>query len=92
MSIDKESENAGLGQTPYRADWTGYDNPSTAIVEAVAAVVGTDQTDLDPLYEYVEVDALNALLRRDSRVGITFKHENTIVHTDSTGQIAVRQE
>lgn len=92
MSIDEETENTGFTQTPHRADWTGYDNPSTAIVEAVATVVGTDQTDLDPLYEYVEVDALNALLRRDSQVGITFKYGDTIVHTDSTGQIAVRQE
>lgn len=37
--------------------------PSTAVVEAVARATGRDPTTLDPLYEAIDPDALDRLIR-----------------------------
>lgn len=56
-------------------DWAAT-APSTAIVEAIAAAEGVDSvalaTDEDtPLYEYVDPDALNALVTDQRANGVT---------------------
>jgi len=41
----------------------GDERPSIAVVSAVADVTGTDPSELDPLYETIDPDALNSLFR-----------------------------
>ena len=42
-------------------DWSSV-SPSTAVVETVAAATGRNAIDLDPLYEAVNPDALDAVV------------------------------
>ncbi|NHN57493.1 MULTISPECIES: HalOD1 output domain-containing protein [Halorussus] len=42
-------------------DWASDDELSETIVSAVASVLETDPTDLSPLYEVIDPDALNRL-------------------------------
>lgn len=54
-------------------DWSEV-SPSTAVVETVAIAAGREPTVLEPLYETVDPDALDALIRsgdRDSTGGDT---------------------
>ena len=81
------SEHSG---EPYRADWTDYEQPSTAIVEAVARVTGCEQTDLDPLYQYVDGDALNSLLgNSDTGLMVSFAYGDAWVDISATGSLTV---
>lgn len=84
-------------------DWSST-LPSTAVVETVAAAVGCDPTDLEPLYDYVDPDALDTLiinaldtLARDgdptppsggTTIGFGFADYDVTVYTD--GEVAVR--
>lgn len=63
--------------------------PSRAVVEMVAATENVDQTDLPPLYEAIDPDALDKLFesRSDDRtpMEVTFTyygHEVTVTPTD----------
>lgn len=50
-------------------DWTNV-APSTAVIEVTAEAANLDSTDLEPLYESVDPDALDRLFR-DDRGGTT---------------------
>lgn len=55
---DSRSESEPLVRTEYSSDAP----PSEAIVRALAAASGAEPTDLEPLYDSIETDALDALL------------------------------
>ena len=64
MGSTFEQETGATGGEPtYRVehDWAGDDELSETIVSAVASVLGSEPTDLSPLYEVVDPDALNRL-------------------------------
>ena len=74
----------------YRAeyDWSRV-KPSTAVVELVASINDEDPTDLEPLYEYVDPDALDTLFDSErasstSRFTFEFGSNTTTVHGDGT--------
>lgn len=76
-------------------DWHPSGRPSTAVVEAVAAVTDRKPTDLPPLHGYVDGDALDALVT--SRAGgdgtsirVSFAYEGVDVTVDSDDGITVR--
>lgn len=76
-------------------DWHGSGRPSTAVVEAVAAVTDRKPTDLPPLHGYVDGDALDALVtsRADgdgTNVRVSFAYEDVDVTVDSDDGITVR--
>ena len=47
----------------HQYDWDSSERLSCAIIAAVATVADTEPTELEPLYECVDPDALNALFR-----------------------------
>lgn len=74
-------------------------SPSEAVVTAVAEALDVDECSLSPLYETVDPDALNALLRPQrpddscvtfSWVGCTVKvgTDKVVVHRDQTAEMA----
>jgi hypothetical protein len=75
-----------------RDQWTGYDNPSTAVVEAVAEATGRTQTELEPLQHYVDADALDALCTTSGteRLELTLRYESTEIHVTNRGDLEVR--
>ena len=82
-----------VSQGSYRTEWTEHEHPSTAVVEAVAEATGRDQTELDPLYEYLDGDNLDGLLRdADSGVTVSFTYARTRVEISASGPLAVRVE
>lgn len=74
----------------YQTDWTEYNYPSTAVVEAVATATDRDPTDLHPLYDYLDGDALDALLSAaDTALTISFTYDDAWVDVSATGSLTV---
>lgn len=72
-------------------DWSTTD-PARAVVETVASAAGRDETDLPMLYESVDPDGLNALVRSGARTGVAVSFlmggYDVTVHGD--GRVNVR--
>lgn len=76
-------------------DWRRSGRPSTAVVEAVAAVTDHKPTDLPPLHGYVDGDALDTLVtsRTDgdgTTIRVSFDYDGVEVTVDSDDGITVR--
>jgi len=71
--------------------------PSLAIIETVAEAVDGEPTTIDPLYEYVDPDALDVVVRSKSiraggeptTVSFDFADQRVTVHSD--GRVVVRE-
>jgi len=82
----------GLGETRAEYEWADV-GPSTAVLETLGAAMDRDPLTLEPLYEYVDLDALDLLVRSASagaRAEVTFRFESYRVHVDSGGEVVVR--
>ncbi|MXR53008.1 hypothetical protein GRX03_15520 [Halovenus sp. WSH3] len=92
---ENEAEQTALhgpGQETVRTDWKRYEQPVLAIVEAIAAVEGKRPTDLPPLGEEIDVDALTALLetnQADETITVSFRYQGLDVTLDGRGQLTV---
>lgn len=82
-AVDYDSET-GM----YRATFDTLDiDPSMAVIEALANICGQDPTELDPLYNVINLDALDKLLLTsasrpytgDRKVEFTFQNHKVIV-------------
>lgn len=67
---------------------------NTAVVESVAAVHHRDPLDIDPLYEYVDTDALDALIRsapgkQSPYLSTSFRFEDADVTVRGDGTIVI---
>lgn len=77
-----------------RAEWDESVLPSTVIVEAVAAASDRDSLDIDPLYEYVDLEAVDDLITSgvddDSNgIQVTFEYKEFTVSIGSGGAVEV---
>ena len=87
---DHDSQSSIDHQAAY--EWTSV-TPSAATLETLAAVTGTDELDLAPLYQSIDPDALDTLVgvRPDGRVAgqteVAFTHEGYDVVVDSGGTV-----
>jgi hypothetical protein len=71
--------------------------PSSAVVDAVAAVTNADPMDLPPLYDSVDTDALDAFVESeagaasglDSNASLRFTFSGTVVTVSDDGEITV---
>lgn len=86
------------GSTTNAEVTTGTDRnrtPSEAVVEAVADAEGVEPTDLRPLYEVVDPDALDSLFRERLGRGepalglITFQYQGYRVQVDEDGRVTL---
>lgn len=86
-------EDPAAGPTTIRHDWQQPDQPSVAIVEAVAAVTNHPVTELPPLQRAIDTDALDTLLTgRTASVTISFQYADATVRVDGNGGITVHVE
>ena len=93
------TESAGGADGTVRAqyDWAST-SPPMAVVEAVAVALDRETTSLEPLYESVDPDALDALLHsngssatpRDLTVTFTVADRQVTVH--GSGEVVVRPD
>jgi hypothetical protein len=74
-----------------RHNWQQSDQPSVMVVEAVAAATDRNTTDLSPLQETIDADALDTLLDgQASSVAVSFRYADTGVTVSGDGSIEVR--
>lgn len=70
--------------------------PSQAIVERIAALEGVDHTELVPLFEAIDPDALDALvsttLGNDSALKISFTYHGHEVTVTGDGVVHIEQD
>lgn len=78
-------------------DWRRTDPVSRRLVSAVATVLEVEETDLEPLTECVDPDALDALFRPRPRAGsrdggvVQFRFNGRDVVVDGRGHILIRR-
>ena len=87
-------EESGSYRTRYADNW---ENPSVRVLEAVAAIRNTDPTDLDPLDEYVDPDALNAVFQPTranpgTHGSLSFGYEDLSITVHSDGDVELREQ
>lgn len=71
-------------------DWTAT-SPSAGVVETVATATGRDPLALPQLYDAVEADALDSLVRAsDSGLSVTFGFAGCEVTAEADGTVAVQ--
>lgn len=89
----EDEEIDGVVRASYDSSTT---NPSTIIVESVAEATGREPTAIEPLYESIDPDALDALLRTKEPSGntdtvtVSFVFADRHVTVHGTGEIIVR--
>jgi hypothetical protein len=90
-NVSPDTANTESGPGIFRSDWTSYENPSTAIADAVAEATGEKQTELDPLQHSVDADALDALLAHSDspRFELSFTYEGVDVRITGAGVIEI---
>ncbi|WP_336036356.1 HalOD1 output domain-containing protein [Halobacterium yunchengense] len=73
-----------------RYDWRESGQPSVTVSEAVAAATGRLTTDLPPLQQSVDPDALDTLLTRgQSAVTVSFTYADVTVSVNGAGTVEV---
>lgn len=88
----ERGDDGGPGETRAEYEWAEV-GPSTAVLETIAAALDRDPLALDPLYEYVDLDALDLLVRSaspDEPTAVSFRFQSHRVRVDSTGKVVVR--
>ena len=85
-----QPESTDVSPTTVRHNWTQSDQPSVTIVEAVSAATDRATTDLPPLQDAIESDALDALLNGpSSSVVVSFRYADTGVTVNGNGNVSI---
>lgn len=87
----EETDSPDTSPPTVRHNWQESDRPSVMVVEAVAAATDRKTTDLSPLQETIDTDALDTLLDgQTSSVAVSFRYADTGVTVTGDGSIEVR--
>ena len=93
MSDDNRNARSSLkydaATDTYRVEYSdGTDPPSSVVVESIASITDRDRFDLDPLYQVVDPDALDALF--EPRVDGCHRGEGEVTFAYHGYEVAVR--
>lgn len=93
---DGTESNGTDGIVRAQYDWASTP-PSTAVIETIAVALNRDELTLEPLYESVDPDALDALLRSNgapsedaNTVTVSFIFADRQVTVQGSGDVIVR--
>lgn len=95
MSINNsEAKLSDTGGSDHVVSWDGTDTVPVAVVEAVASVTEQKATEMEPLEEAVDTDALNDLFQPAGEVGrsvgaIEFEYSDCLVRVSAGGRLEV---
>jgi len=68
----------------------GTDSVAVNVVEAVASAAGTDPLSMEPqLYDVIDADALERLIRDGSLTRVTFEYDGHEVIVEGDGSVSV---
>ena len=94
MTDETHSRDADSTEAVTRAhhDWGSGSQLSLTVVDAIAAHRATAPTELAPLYEIVDLEALETLVDSFSRTDgrVTFTYDDHDVTVDADGRVVVR--
>jgi hypothetical protein len=78
-------------QILYRTDhdWEGDQSLSMTVIDAVSDVSGTDPTDLPPLYDSINPEALDNLFTSERVGSVSFEFAGMPVSVHATGEVLV---
>jgi hypothetical protein len=85
---DIEFETTNDGGTVDQA-LGGSGTPVVRIVTAVADELDVDPREMTPLYETLDTDALDRLLRTDASIEVVFEHDGHAIEVGSDGAVTV---
>lgn len=90
MTIEDTGRLSGArtNETVFQFGWDESVQPTTTVVEAVAAFTGREPTKLAPLHESIDTDALNDLMSRATSepaegLQLSFRYEGINLLLDS---------
>ncbi|WP_458204795.1 HalOD1 output domain-containing protein [Haladaptatus sp. NG-SE-30] len=73
---------------------TSYEPVAETVIETISEVSGTDPTEIPPLYESIDPDALDDLFDRSSPesvpIRVRFQHDGYEVVVEREGTVTVR--
>jgi len=94
MMVDNTlSAETGERSLTHRTDWEDFENPSTAVAVAVAEATDTEPNELDVLNDYIDGDALDAVLTGSpAGVDVTFRYAGVTVSVSSGGRILIEDD
>ena len=77
-----------------RYETDGSQTPSEAIIEAVATAADVEPIELPPLYEFIDLDALDTLFQQhegasDSEAVLSFRIDNWNVFVRADGRLRI---
>lgn len=67
----------------------GSGSPVVRVVTAVADELGVDPVAMTPLYDTLDADALDRILRTDTRLEVVFEHDGHAIEVVSDGTVTV---
>jgi len=74
-------------------EWRPAGQPSTGIVQAVAAETDSDPLEIAPLYDHVDADALDTLVSAEASsdsVHVSFRYCGFLVLVDNHGRLELQ--
>jgi hypothetical protein len=79
------------GVRMFRTEWSSERPPSLAVVEAVAAVTGSEPTKLPLLNDAINTDALDTLFvpEADDQLRVSFVYDGLDITVDGEGSVTV---
>lgn len=90
------SDDSALEQDPLQTvEWQKPDSPSAAVIREVSDLWGADPIEMDPLYNHVDPDALDRLLKsngprqagNDVKVEFQYQDYRIILHAHGKGYV-----
>lgn len=93
--VDRRSTNGADGTVRTTYDWSTM-TPSTGVIETIAVAADREPMAIDPLYETLDPDALDRLIRssetqsNDEGTTVQFVFAGYDVTVQSNGTVAVR--
>jgi hypothetical protein len=90
---DEARTDSFEGHNQYQHNWGVDDSITTTVIQSVADVSGVSQTDLDPIFETVDPDALDqvlASLQWNAMAEVRFDYSGHRVVIRGDGRITVK--
>ncbi|MDJ1432580.1 HalOD1 output domain-containing protein [Halostagnicola sp. A-GB9-2] len=78
-----------------RYEWTETGRPSTAVIEAIAAVTDSEPVAMPSIYDFIDLEALDAIIANQSTgrtdtITVAFQYDDVHVTIGSDGSIEIR--
>lgn len=96
MAQDDELTDERSHQTDVSKPWSAERRPSEVIIEELSSLTGIDPIDLPVLYDYVNPEALDALMlsestHSDNSIRVTFEYDGYIVSCHNQFGISIEE-